>query len=50
MDTSNLKHHYSQQFNSELEDIRSRVLGMGGLVERQLELAIASLGLSRIHI
>ena len=44
MDTSNLKHHYSQQFNSELEDIRSRVLGMGGLVERQLELAIASLG------
>ena len=43
MDTSNLKHHYSQQFNSELEDIRSRVLGMGGLVERQLELAIASL-------
>ena len=44
MDTSNLKHHYSQQFNSELEDIRSRVLGMGGLVERQLELAITSLG------
>ena len=44
MDTANLKHHYSQQFNSELEDIRSRVLSMGGLVERQLELAIASLG------
>ncbi len=43
MDTSNLKQHYSQQFNSELEDIRSRVLGMGGLVERQLEVAIASL-------
>ena len=43
MDTTNLKQHYSQQFNSELEEIRSRVLGMGGLVERQLELAIASL-------
>lgn len=43
MDTSDLKHHYSQQFNSELEEIRSRVLGMGGLVERQLEMAITAL-------
>ena len=43
MDTSDLKHHYSQQFNTELEEIRSRVLGMGGLVERQLELAITAL-------
>ena len=44
MDTSDLKQHYSQQFNSELEEIRSRVLAMGGLVERQLEMAIAALG------
>lgn len=43
MDTSDLKHHYSQKFNSELEDIRSRVLAMGGLVERQLETAILAL-------
>lgn len=43
METSDLKHHYSQQFNAELEDIRSRVLGMGGLVERQLEMAIMAL-------
>lgn len=43
METSDLKHHYSQQFNSELEDIRSRVLGMGGLVESQLETAIAAM-------
>ena len=43
METSGLKHHYSQQFNTELEDIRSRVLGMGGLVERQLEMASAAL-------
>jgi len=43
MGTSDLKHHYSQQFNSELEEIRSRVLGMGGLVESQLETAIAAL-------
>ena len=43
MDTSDLKQHYSQQFNAELEEIRSRVLAMGGLVERQLEMAIAAL-------
>jgi phosphate transport system protein len=43
MDTSDLKHHYSHQFNTELEEIRSRVLAMGGLVERQLEMAIAAL-------
>jgi phosphate transport system protein len=43
MDTSDLKQHYSQQFNAELEEIRSRVLAMGGLVERQLEMAVASL-------
>ena len=40
METSDLKHHYSQQFNAELEEIRSRVLAMGGLVESQLEVAI----------
>jgi phosphate transport system protein len=43
MDTSELKHHYSQKFNAELEEIRSHVLAMGGLVERQLEMAIAAL-------
>lgn len=43
MDTSDLKHHYSQQFNSELEDLRSRVLAMGGLVERQLEMALTAM-------
>jgi phosphate transport system protein len=43
METSDLNQHYSQQFNSELEEIRSRVLGMGGLVERQLEMGIAAL-------
>ncbi|MCB1724142.1 MAG: phosphate signaling complex protein PhoU [Gammaproteobacteria bacterium] len=44
MDTSDLKHHYSQQFNSELEELRSRVLAMGGTVEQHLELAIEALG------
>lgn len=43
METTDLKHHYSQQFNAELEEIRSRVLAMGGLVENQLEVTIRAL-------
>jgi phosphate transport system protein len=43
MDKSDLSHHYSQQFNGELEAIRSRVLEMGGLVEQQLGMAIGAL-------
>jgi len=43
MHTSDLKHHYSQKFNTELEEIRTCVLEMGGLVEQQLETAIAAL-------
>ena len=43
MDTGNIDHHISQQFNVELEDIRHKVLHMGGLVEEQMENAIASL-------
>jgi len=37
MATSNLPHHISQQFDKELEDIRSKVLAMGGLVEDHLQ-------------
>lgn len=36
-------HHISQQYNAELEDIRSRVLGMGGLVEQQIREAVDAL-------
>ncbi|MDD5273947.1 MAG: phosphate signaling complex protein PhoU [Methylovulum sp.] len=40
MDNSKIGHHISGQFNRELEDIRNKVLTMGGLVEQQIELAI----------
>lgn len=43
MDKSNIGHHISQQFNSELEEIRSLVLAMGGLVEEQIRNATRSL-------
>ena len=43
MDNSNIGHHISQQFNSELEEIRSLVLAMGGLVEEQIRNATQSL-------
>ena len=36
MDKMNIGQHISQQFNAELEDIRNRVMAMGGLVEQQL--------------
>ena len=43
MDKSDLSKHYSQQFNADLEALRTRVLEMGGLVEQQIETAIAAL-------
>lgn len=43
MDKLNIGHHISQQFNAELEDIRTRVMQMGGLVEQQLRDAVKSL-------
>lgn len=40
METNKVGQHISQQFDKELEDIRNKVLIMGGLVEQQIELAI----------
>ncbi len=39
MDTTSFGKHISQQFNEELEAVRSQVLAMGGLVEQQLDRA-----------
>ncbi|NRD73393.1 phosphate signaling complex protein PhoU [Shewanella sp. VB17] len=43
MENMNLHKHISGQFNAELDDIRNRVLAMGGLVERQLEQSLDAL-------
>lgn len=43
MSELNLGQHISQQFNEELEDVRKRVLLMGGIVEEQLGKAIRAL-------
>src|SRR3569833_330449 len=42
MDRHNIGHHISQQINEELEDIRNKVLAMGGMVEQQLTDAISA--------
>ena len=43
MDNKRLSHHISRRFNEELEDLRSKVLAMGGFVEHQIENAIKAL-------
>ncbi|WP_394203526.1 phosphate signaling complex protein PhoU [Shewanella waksmanii] len=43
MENMNLNRHISGQFNAELDDIRNRVLAMGGLVENQLQEALNAL-------
>ncbi len=43
MDNTSLTHHISRQFNAELEELRNRVLAMGGLVEQQLADAVTAL-------
>ena len=43
METADLGHHISRQFNEELEGIRNKVLTMGGFVEGQVKLALQAL-------
>ncbi|MDD5276333.1 MAG: phosphate signaling complex protein PhoU [Methylovulum sp.] len=40
MENKEIGHHISEKFNQELEDIRNKVLTMGGLVEQQIEMAV----------
>lgn len=42
MDINKIGHHISRQYNEEMEDIRNKVLNMGGLVEQQIEQATAA--------
>ena len=41
MDTEGLTHHISSRFNADLERVRGNVLKMGGMVEQQLQWALA---------
>jgi phosphate transport system protein len=50
MEQSNISHHISRQFNEELEDIRSKVLTMGGLVEEQIDNAITALATADVDL
>jgi len=43
MSTEGLSHHISSRYNEDLERLRSSVLEMGGLVERQLSQAIGGI-------
>jgi phosphate transport system protein len=43
MDRLNLSHHISRQYNEELENVRSQVLKMGGIVEQQMAEAVQAL-------
>ena len=43
MDKEGYTHHISQQFNQELDDIKSRMLEMGGLVQEQVNVAVSSI-------
>ncbi len=43
MHASDLTDHISRRFNKDLENLRSQVLSMGGLVESQLSKAIAAM-------
>jgi len=49
MDTDDLAHHISSRFNEDLERVRTSVLEMGGLVERQLTQALVAIGEADSH-
>jgi len=50
MDNTKIGHHISGQFNKDLEDIRNKVLTMGGLVEQQIERAVKAFMASDVEM
>jgi len=50
MDNNKIGQHISRQFNEELEDIRNKVLSMGGMVEQQIEQAAKSFMTSDLEL
>ena len=44
MDKMTFENHYMKQFDEELEEIRARLMEMGGKVEQQLQNAIRAIG------
>lgn len=50
MATNNSSQHISQQFEQDLQDIRSHVLAMGGLVEQQVTHALKSLKTANVEM
>ncbi len=50
MNSDKISHHISEQFNKELQDVRNKVLVMGGLVEHQLALAITAFTSGNVEI
>lgn len=43
MDNLNIGHHISRQYNEALEDVRTKVLSMGGFVEQQIHDAVRAM-------
>ena len=50
MDINKIGHHISRQYNEEMEDIRNKVLNMGGLVEQQIEMAVEAYTTGNIEL
>lgn len=50
MDNGKIGQHISSQFNRELEDVRNKVLAMGGLVEQQIELAVTAFSTGDVEV
>ena len=43
MSSDDFTHHISRQFNADLEEVRSHILAMGGMVEKQVVDSVQSL-------